>query len=119
MVKDVGMDNVFVVPDVYHINNEDEMSIPATIYKYAPYIKNFHVADSSRRAPGTGSYNWGEILQALDAVGYDGPLSYEPVYRDFSPMLVATDEQYRARFLHELTCGVAFMNSKMDAMQAI
>ncbi len=116
MINDVGMDNVFLVPDVYHMNNEEVFGVPSTIRQYGKYFKNFHVADSARHAPGMGVFNWGEILLALDAVGYEGPLSYEPIYREYSPVMVETDEAYRERFILELTNSVAFLKGKINAL---
>lgn len=84
------------------------------IYKYGKWIRNFHVADSTRHVPGMGNYNWYEILTALCEVGYSGPLSFEPVYTDFDSVKVLNDAAYQENFLRELRMGTDFMKIQMQ-----
>ena len=37
----------------------------------------FHLADNSRRYPGSGQFDFSRILDALDEIDYDGYLSVE------------------------------------------
>lgn len=117
MIQDVGLPNIALVPDIYQLAMEEPRSIPATIYQYGPWIKNLHVVDSTSQVPGTGAYSWGEILTALDDVGYQGVLSHEPVFKDFDANLVAENEAYHHMFVQELQAGVRFLNAQMDVLQ--
>lgn len=119
LIRDIGMDNVFLVPDVYQMSMEEDRGIAATLQQYGDLIKNIHVADSTRHVPGMGVYNWGEILFALQRIGYQGTLSFEPVFRDFDAKLVETNPAYEKMFLNELTKGVAYMTAKMEALETL
>lgn len=47
------------------------------IRKCGSRITDFHVADHNRLAAGDGSFNWVEIICALQQAGYDGELAVE------------------------------------------
>ena len=117
MIRDIGLPNIALVPDIYQLAMEEPRGIPATIYRYGPWIKNLHVADSTRQVPGTGAYPWGEIVMALYDVGYQGALSYEPVFKDFDADLVAEDVEYHRAFVQELRAGVRFLDAQMKVLQ--
>lgn len=119
MIRDVGTDNVYLVPDIYQLSMEEISGISGSIRRYGSYIKNIHVADSTRHVPGMGVYNWSEILEALSDIDYPGALSFEPVFLDFDAKRVETEEKYQAMFLDELKRGVAYTNAKMDAMTSL
>ena len=75
-MKKVGMANMMLMPDVFHMNIEDK-SIGPELAENIKYIKYIHVADSNRLAPGEGHINFQEILDCLLQVGYDGWVSAE------------------------------------------
>ncbi len=62
--------------DVFHMNIE-ETDIYAAIHAAKDRLCDFHAADNNRMAPGMGTLDWPKIVQTLDAVGYQGPLSLE------------------------------------------
>jgi sugar phosphate isomerase/epimerase len=57
--------------------------IPELIRKCHPLIKHVHVNDANRRGPGFGETDFLPILQALNQVRYDGPVSVEVF--DYTP----------------------------------
>ena len=118
LIRDVGMDNVFLVPDIYQMSMEEVCGVSAAIRQYGKLIKNIHVADSTRHVPGIGVYNWGEILCALHDIGYEGALSFEPVFRDFDAKRVEVDPDFERCFLDELALGVAYVTTRISAMNA-
>ena len=119
MICDVGEDNVYLVPDIYQMSMEEPKGLVNSIRKYGKWIRNIHVADSTRHVPGTGNYNWNEILTALWEVGYRGPLSHEPVFIDFDAARVSSDVGYEKKFIRELKIGVSFMHAQMDAIKFV
>lgn len=114
MIRETGKNNIYLVPDVYQMAMEEPNGIINSIYKYGKWIRNLHVADSTRHVPGMGNYNWNEILTALCEVGYSGPLSFEPVYTDFDCKKVIIDAVYESDFLQELSMGTEFIRIQMN-----
>jgi sugar phosphate isomerase/epimerase len=77
-VEKVGLDNIGIVPDCYHMNIEEANSVDA-IERAGHKIIIFHVADSNRQYPGLGHINWKEILHTLKKIHYSGYLSLEAI----------------------------------------
>ena len=79
-------DDVGVCLDAFHINIEEADPIQA-IRDTGARLFNFHIADTNRRAPGEGHWDWTLLLQTLADVGYDGYLTTEFVVpMDRSPL---------------------------------
>ncbi len=72
----LGMQNVGIMPDVFHMNIEDAQ-IGATLRNHAPLVKYVHLADSNRRAPGWGHLDFEDVFLGLRAGGYNGWVSIE------------------------------------------
>ena len=72
----VGSSSVGVILDAFHLNIEEADPFHA-IREAGPRLIDFHVADTNRRPPGEGSYDWDRIVGALQAAGYRGHLSSE------------------------------------------
>jgi sugar phosphate isomerase/epimerase len=62
--------------DAFHMNIE-ETDLLAAIRGAGDRLVDFHVADNNRMAPGMGTLDWPAIVEALQEIGYDGPLSVE------------------------------------------
>ena len=76
LMEKVGMDNVGLLLDTFHMNIE-EPSMAKSIIRAKEHIFHFHVADSNRWYPGAGHINFPELLETLDKVGYSGFISAE------------------------------------------
>lgn len=76
LMKKVGMPNMMLMPDVFHMNIEDT-TIGPELAKNIDYIKYIHFADSNRLAPGQGHTDFREIFNDLLLAGYDGWISAE------------------------------------------
>ncbi len=76
VVREVGSAGVDVIPDFFHMNIEQE-DVPASLRSIAPQIGHIHVADNTRKEPGTGSIDFTAGFAALREVGYDGWLALE------------------------------------------
>ena len=68
--------NVGLHLDTYHMNIEED-DLAAAILKAGDNIVNVHACDNNRKLPGMGHICWREVLLALHAVGYRGPLVME------------------------------------------
>ena len=76
-VDQVGLPNVHVMLDTFHMNiEEDDMA--AAIGLAGKRLGHFHTGECNRRVPGKGRMPWREIGQALREIGYDGNVCMEP-----------------------------------------
>lgn len=76
VLSPLGSKNVGAMPDVFHMNIEDA-SIGGSLKKHGELVKYIHFADSNRLAPGWGHLDFGEVFDALSAIGYGGWASVE------------------------------------------
>jgi len=76
LMKDVGLDNVGVWGDTFHMNIE-ERSISAAVEEAKEDLMHLHVADSNRAAPGQGHIDFVPIVKALKKIGYDKYMCFE------------------------------------------
>jgi D-psicose/D-tagatose/L-ribulose 3-epimerase len=75
-VADVGVDNVGILLDAYHMNIEEPE--PAAALRHAgDRLWLYHVADSNRQGIGRGHTDFRAQLAALSDVGYSGPIILE------------------------------------------
>ncbi|MBQ7778154.1 MAG: sugar phosphate isomerase/epimerase [Oscillibacter sp.] len=70
------LDNCYAHLDTFHMG-VDECDPVGAIYRCGKRLGYFHLADNSRRYPGSGQFDFRKILQALDDIGYEGYLSVE------------------------------------------
>ena len=70
--------------DTFHMNIEDQ-SFSGSIFAAREHLHYVQISDSNRRYPGAGHIDFGEVIAALKAIGFDGYLSLqilrEPDYR--------------------------------------
>lgn len=79
-VKEIGMDNVKVMLDTFHMNIE-EVSMGAAIREAGSLLGHFHTGECNRMVPGKGRMPWREIGEALRDIHYDGTVVMEPFVR--------------------------------------
>lgn len=70
------IDNCYVHLDTFHMGIDECDPIKA-IRRCKGKLGYVHLADNSRRYPGSGQFDFKKILQALDEIEYDGYLSVE------------------------------------------
>lgn len=81
IVKEIGNPALQTMFDVH--NAVDETTPHADLIKrFHSYIRHVHVNEMDGREPGTGNYDFGELLSTLDQIGYSGWVSLEAF--DFS-----------------------------------
>lgn len=76
-VTEVGMENVKIMLDTFHMNIEEDTMIGA-ILTAGSLLGHLHVGEANRKLPGQGRMPWAEIGSALRAIGYDGSIVMEP-----------------------------------------
>lgn len=114
MIEEIGLPNVHMVPDVFHMNMEDEDGVPRSLLRAGKHVKCLHIGDNTRRSPGHGTMDWRSIIGALNDIGFDGPLSYEPVYNAYSGAAVSKDPAAFAAFEAELKSGIEYLRDIMQ-----
>jgi 5-keto-L-gluconate epimerase len=100
MIGTVGEPNLHLLIDSFHMHIE-EQSIAAAILRGAGQIRHVHLADSNRRPPGQGHFNFAEFFGTLAAVGYGQYLSVECDYVPDQLTAVHQAARYLANWLAE------------------
>ena len=75
-IKDVGLPNVKVHLDTFHMIRE-ENDIPAAVRATGEHIGYVHACENQRGIPGTGQVPWAEFFKALKDTGYDNCVTIE------------------------------------------
>jgi len=76
LLKKVNRKNFTMMPDVFHMNIEDD-HIGESLIRNKEYVRYLHFADTNRHAPGDGHMRWDEIFDALTTINYNGWTSVE------------------------------------------
>ena len=95
MDERVNRPAIRVLADFYHMDEEQEEL--RALLDYKDWLAHIHVADTDRRAPGTGSYPYAEFVDLLDQAGYDGLVSIECRWEEF-----VAEAGPACRFLHQV-----------------
>jgi sugar phosphate isomerase/epimerase len=82
MAARVNRPSIRNLADFYHMDEEHEPL--SNISACKERLAHIHVADTDRRAPGTGSYPYAEFVAQLRAADYDGMVSIECRWEDFA-----------------------------------
>jgi hydroxypyruvate isomerase len=89
-IDEVDCRNVRLQYDAYHMQRM-EGNLVATLTEFAPRIAHIQIADSPGRGePGTGEINYPFVLDAIDALGYEGWVGLE-----YNPTTPTTEESLR------------------------
>jgi len=76
MMQRIRMENVAIHLDAYHMNIEENDFYNPTL-KAAPYLCHYHLSESHRGIPGTGTVDWRAIYRGLADGGYRGLVGLE------------------------------------------
>ena len=76
VIAELGAPNLHLLADTFHMNIE-EGDMAAAIHRAGAQLGHVHLVDSNRLAPGYGHLDMRGILRALQAIGFDGYLSFE------------------------------------------
>lgn len=81
--------NVKIHLDAYHMNIEENDFYTPT-KKAVPYLCHYHLSESHRGTPGTGTVNWHEIYRAFGEENYTGLVGLESFAEVSDAMRAAT-----------------------------
>ncbi|MDR3637506.1 MAG: sugar phosphate isomerase/epimerase [Isosphaeraceae bacterium] len=105
MIARVGHPRFKLHMDVKAQSGETGASVPELIARHARHAGHFHAQDVNLRGPGMGDVDFGPILKALVASGYDRWVSVEVF--DYSPGAEATARASIACLQRELAAAYA------------
>ncbi|WP_320129188.1 sugar phosphate isomerase/epimerase family protein [uncultured Sphaerochaeta sp.] len=71
LIKKVNRKNFTMMPDVFHMNIEDD-HIGDSLVRNQEFVRYIHFADTNRHFLGDGHMPWDEIFNALKVIGYEG-----------------------------------------------
>ncbi len=94
LIDRIGAPNVGVHLDAYHMNIEEQNFYDPT-FKAAPRLCHFHLSESHRGTPGTGTVDWDSIYRALADAGYTGLVGLES-FESVSPAMAAATCMWRS-----------------------
>jgi sugar phosphate isomerase/epimerase len=72
----IGSPGVGFMADFFHMNIE-ETDAAAAIRQHRRWLRHVHLADNTRKQPGTGTVNFGPAFKALKEIGYTGAMALE------------------------------------------
>jgi sugar phosphate isomerase/epimerase len=102
IIAQLGFANLKYLADTFHMNIE-EVNIAASMRRAGSVLGYIHLVDSNRCGPGQGHLPFGEVLNALIDVGYDGYLSLECLPKPDAESAIKNS----LRYIKELLAGVA------------
>ena len=73
-IDDLGVDNLGIQPDVFHMNIE-EGSMQDAIRATSSHIWHFHLNETNHYTPGSGHADYKSIFRILKGIKYDGYLA--------------------------------------------
>jgi sugar phosphate isomerase/epimerase len=76
IVRALNNPGVRLMSDVFHMHIEEPNS-PATLREVGDCIGHVHLADNTRKEPGSGDIDFRAIMAALKAVGFTGYMAFE------------------------------------------
>jgi len=72
----IGLDNIKVHLDTYHMNIEEKDFYSATV-NAGDDLVHYHLCENDRGIPGTGTVDWDGIFKALKEINYKGYAALE------------------------------------------
>lgn len=82
MIDEIGAENVQLMIDTFHTHlEEDPDSIWPDLETFAPRVTHLHLADDTRRAPGTGHFDFKRFLRIFQRDGFHGFASVETIMK--------------------------------------
>lgn len=82
LTERIGSENLKILVDSFHTYLEED---PGFIWNYleeiAPLVSHIHLADSTRRAPGSGHFDFKAFLKIFQDIGYRNYASIETIMK--------------------------------------
>ena len=97
LIEEIDSKNLKLLIDSFHTYLEED---PGYIWDYleeiTQYVGHIHLADCTRRAPGTGHFDFKTFLNIFEKSGYDGFASIETIMKpSFEEVAIDSSEYLR------------------------
>ena len=109
LIDKVGLDNLGVLLDAYHMNIEEAVPSVA-IEDVGSRLWLYHAADSNRRAIGRGHTDFASQFGALRSIGYGGPVILECTAPGPDPFTPVKAEGWRSVLEEDLALSLAWLS---------
>lgn len=100
LIEEIGSDNLRLLIDSFHTHLEED---PGFIWDYlreiAHFVSHIHLADSTRRAPGTGHFDFRTFLNIFKESGYSGFVSIETIMNPSFEEVAKNSAEYLSSIL--------------------
>lgn len=115
LIERIGAENLFLHPDTYHMNIEEE-SFAEALRTGGSHVQYIHLSESHRGTPGRGTVNWESVFEGLRDIDYRGDLvmeSFAALNQDIARATCIWREIVSdpARLVED---GLAFLRDKAD-----
>ena len=95
LIEEIGSDHLKLLIDSFHVNlEEDPIYIWDDLPNIVPLVGHVHLADCTRRAPGTGHFDFKTFLSSFKEGGYNGFVSLETIMKPSFEELAKEASQY-------------------------
>ena len=114
-IRDIGMPNVRVHLDTFHMIREED-DFASAVRETGGLLGYVHACESQRGIPGTGLVPWRTFFQALREVGYDDCITIESFDPDMERIAKLTAIWRKLADSPEIlaTEGLAFLKATYD-----
>lgn len=76
LAEAIGHPAICIMGDTFHMGIE-ESDPSAALRRAAPFLGHMHLADNTRAAPGTGTFDFASYLRTLIEIDYPGTITFE------------------------------------------
>jgi sugar phosphate isomerase/epimerase len=82
LLDEIGSDSLRLLVDTFHTHlEEDPVLIWDSLPQIASYVSHIHLADCTRRAPGSGHFDFRAFLNIFKDTGYNEYISIETIMK--------------------------------------
>jgi sugar phosphate isomerase/epimerase len=100
IIEEIGSNNLKLLIDSYHIYLEED---PAYIWEYLEkivhYVGHIHLADTTRRSPGSGHFDFKTFLTIFKNSGYTEYVSIETIMKPSFELVAKNSSDYLKKIL--------------------
>ncbi len=95
LIEEIGSNNLKLLVDSFHTYLEED---PANIWEYlkeiAHFVGHIHLADTTRRAPGSGHFDFKTFLNIFKNLGYGEFISVETIMKPSFEIIAKNSTEY-------------------------
>ncbi|MFX0048072.1 MAG: sugar phosphate isomerase/epimerase family protein [Candidatus Hermodarchaeota archaeon] len=100
LIEEIGSNKLKLLIDSFHIYLEED---PVYIWEYLKeivhYIGHIHLADTTRRAPGSGHFDFKTFLNIFKNLGYSDYVSVETIMKPSFELVAKNSSEYLRKIL--------------------